>query len=687
MSIVKLPNKAEFIGVSGLTNPFISSVSASRSAMAAHHSSQAVTPNESNIPHILTGFENQLTSFSVTVPFDAIVISVHRKYRRGLDKHAIKENPTTTIIIQDQLTGVYDSLTVNTYFSKHRTYGSRNIINPIIDRLRPGNELPKGTILSRSPNVKENNIFSNSVSANVISLSIPSTIEDGFCVSESFCERAGLTEINETIVIWGKTKFALNLYGTDEHYKPFPDIGDTIRADGLILALREYNPLYDATTMTNRSLQKIDFIHDTRFYSTPGATVFDITVESGIGESKQKPVTPMLMGIQPERYISTLRDYYNSILDSYHTNICKDRTPRLSPRLISLIYKALGDMPNAPKIKGSKSNGIIRRTYKKVPLDEYRVQIKVSKKVRLAPGSKITGNGMGSKGVICQILPDYKMPVDKDGNRADIVKFARSEIARLNPGQKYTQFINAASRDMGKWIKNEYIVNQHSKCPDYIWDRLLAFYQAASTINYKFALKQTEQNKEHHIKSILEDGIYLIIPPDDPLLGKEIFTNIMNVIQPTYDVVTYYDILGRKIVTKDKAFIGVEEIIVLEKSDLHPTAISTGYIQHHGLLAGPNKSGRNGHPSKCQATKVFSETEIRLFLALLGFIATCNQVAFSNSPEAHKSVIRAVIRSFTPSNLKEYIPVDRLLSRPLKIISHGLLGFGLIIKKVIKKLI
>ena len=382
--------RLEMFGAMAATNPFIVFDSSSRLAMLSHHLDQAVTPKQSDIPRVMTGLEPQLEAFDIRMPVDAIIIEVHHKFRRGFDQNAIKANPYTTIIYQCQETGIYDTLDITNYNSKHRVFGIKYILAPIVQQLRRGFHIPRGTVLASSPNIKEGGIFSNGVSCNVVNLSLPCTIEDGYGVSESFCERASLLELPTVSASWGKKTYPLNTYGNADIFKAYPDVGDTIRPDGLVFALREYNSTFDALEMSAKALMEIDMVHDIRIYGVPGAKVYDITVESGIGESKSKTVTPAAISSQPERYVNHIKDYYAGIRQTEEMLIKSERNLRLSPRLTQLFTRAYADTPNA---HGGKSNvgGIIRRTYKGIPLDEWRVEIKCHREVPIALGSKITG--------------------------------------------------------------------------------------------------------------------------------------------------------------------------------------------------------------------------------------------------------------------------------------------------------
>ena len=672
-NVIKRHNRLEFMGAMATGTPFLSMVSPDRAAMWSHHAEQACSPKHPDIPHILNGLETQMRAFDIRMPTDGIVVSVHNKFRKVFGSDSVNENPRMTIIFRDRETGEFDTLDIYEFATNHRVYGVKYILSDIVAKIRPGFAISKNTVLARSPNVLEGGIFSNSISCNVVNLSLPCTIEDGYGVSEDFCERASLLELPSVVGSWGRKTYPLNIYGTPDVFKAYPGVGDRIRDDGLVFAFREYNPKFDASEMTTKALMDVDTVNDIRIYSQPRAIVYDVTVESGIGESKSKPLTSTPMAAQSEVYIEHLRQYYSDIIRSCEKIQMEERNPRFSPRLINLVTRAYADQPNSGKQK-SNIGGMVRRSHKLIPLDEYRVIIKCRRRLHIAAGSKITGL-MGDKGVVCAVIPNADMPVDKDGNRADVIKFLKGGVARLNPGQFYEIFVNAASRDLAKWIKE----NINSLDINIIWQRLLSYYQAAAPITYDAVTHSgfTEQHKLQHLETIVQSGIYITIPANSKHLNKDIFKNILQVIQPTYGPVTYTNLLGQRVTTKDNVFIGIQQFIVLEKTDQNPMAIASSPLQIHGLLAGPHKLARNGHPSKQQAAKIISETEGRMFPALMGEIPAANYIALNNNPEAHKALVEEILVSPTPSNINPFLKIERGRSRSVEFIKNTLFSFGL----------
>lgn len=685
----KEDNTVYTMGMASTLGPFSRYNSSSRMQMVTGHRSHEVTPINPDLDRIMTGFEPQLSEFCfcIKMPCDAEIISVHNRYLTGRGYDGIANNPSVTVIYQNNDTGEYDAIDIFEYFTTHTSFGIRFNIAPIVRTLRPGVMIRKGTILAEAPTQKDG-IYRNGLHAEVIYFSDPAADEDGFRISEEFAERARPLEMDSVVGEWGKHSYPLNIYGDENVYKPHPDIGDKLRDDGIVFATRTYDEVFDAIDMLPRNLRRIDYIHDKRIYASDmgGAEVHDVKVESGIGEARVKVKTPAGMEQQSLKYINGLSLHHEGILRTYN-ELCRrhrgGRNIAINPRLQKKIVRALADEPNTDKshfisnARREKNQGLVRRTYKSAPLDEYRVEVFFHKWKKIGLGSKFTDNH-GCKGVVCAVSPNEEMPVDQNGNRADVVIFTKSTVSRLNTGQLKEQFINAASRDLSIWIRNSVGKLPHEK----IWSRLMAYYHAVSPRMFKELERAPVERQQSHVQSIVEDGIYLIISPDDSHLSdiRKLYHDIMAVIQPTYGPVSFINHAGQREVTKEPALIGGKHFMVLQQTDYKPMAVSSGKIQHHGLLGGVTRESRNSHPIKQQAQRAIGETEGRLYAATMGADAVAEQMDLSNNPDSIRSAIETILNANDFKDMEHL--VDRTKtplgnSRALQYILHFLRGYGI----------
>lgn len=279
---------------------------------------------------------------------------------------------------------------------------------------------------------------------------------------------------------------------------------------------------------------------------------------------------------------------------------------------------------------------------------------------------------------MCAIWPKANMPVDEDGNVADVIAFAKGAISRLNVGQFYEHFVNAASRDMSKWVRANVGVLSHEE----VWGRLMDYYMAASPRQAELVCKNytTKAQQSEHLESIITSGIYLYISPTDEHLGPDMVGKIRKVIEPTYGPVSYVDSTGSRVTTRDNVFIGIKDMIILEKTDHRPMAVSSSNLQHHGMISGSTKESRNAHPSKQQSTRVFGETEVRLMAATMGGDIMAELLDLANSPDSHREAVLSILSANNSSQIDSL--VDRRKtplgsSRALMFVTHLLAASGI----------
>jgi hypothetical protein len=62
----------------------------------------------------------------------------------------------------------------------------------------------------------------------------------------------------------------LNLYGDEQNYKPLPEVGDKINANGIVAAVRKFPDCELPAEADRAALREVNFIFDSLYYSPPG---------------------------------------------------------------------------------------------------------------------------------------------------------------------------------------------------------------------------------------------------------------------------------------------------------------------------------------------------------------------------------------------------------------------------------
>lgn len=359
--------------------------SSPRVQMFMSHVGQALVIEGATPRRIQTGIEREFGkyTFSVKMPCDGKILRVIHKYPRTIGRDAIAENPKTLIIYEDQYSKEVGIVEITRYHCEHQYFGFPYIVTEEGKRISEGSYVKKGTILADSPSIDKNKNWCYGIESNVAMMSVPSIIEDGVVVRRGFLEKLKTKGYESRVGSFGKNKYPLNLYGDKNNYKPFPDIGDRIRPDGLLMAFRTYDDLLGPIDMTPEALMKVDYVYDKTIFAKAGGKIIDVVVNHDC-EGGFYP-TPTEMTGQVDKYNKAARVYYQNIIDTHR----KLKDPlKITPQFHRLVVEALAYTNNPGN---TKAQGKINYCYRRAPLDDYRVELFFEYDIKPNVGFKITG--------------------------------------------------------------------------------------------------------------------------------------------------------------------------------------------------------------------------------------------------------------------------------------------------------
>lgn len=354
-------------------DPFYGTTSSARGAMFLSHIGQSPEPEGCEPRRWQAGMESQFGdyTFDVKFPVDCVILHVIRKYPTSGMGTTIRRNPTITVIYEHfyDKHKTKDVLHINDYCSLHQDFGFKLEKNQkVMANLSPGQMFPAGTVIARTRAVRDDGMWGNGVNMTAVFMSAPGTIEDGFIFSDKALEKLSPRIYNDAIGNAGRKAYFLNMYGDENNYKPFPDIGEQIRPDGVVFALRDLDPDLAPADMTTRALMTLDRTFDRATIGIPGATVVDINIYR---DDRVNPShTPLDMDAQLVKYHTALANYYREIMKIYQTMYgrWKDQL-RISPEFHQLVVEAQIHLP----VKQDQRK--LSRTYRLETLDEWRVSI------------------------------------------------------------------------------------------------------------------------------------------------------------------------------------------------------------------------------------------------------------------------------------------------------------------------
>lgn len=654
----KLESDIRLIGAGAMLTPFIKEDSASRVQMATQQTSQAVVLANPDIPRVLHGMEQQMggTAMNVTMPCDATIKRVIKLHNRAASAQGKAKH--MAIIYQNFDTGVYGILDVPTYCSTQDTFGYPLSLTPAGKGLHTNQAIRKGTVLAVTPSVKEGGIYTTTLNLNILNISLPHVIEDGFLISKSVAERAAPYYVVKHRVTWGRKNFPVNIYGNETNFKPHPDVGEKVRDDGLLIATRKFDPMFDAIGMHKDNLSQVDTVHDRKVYVEPGAEVIDVKVIDTTGDKRGKPYTPEGMERQAKQYYDQSVLFADTLIEWYLQVKREEPNAKFEPHLQRSIAEAYGANPNAPDRKRVRQHyrekvGNVKRVSKKQQLDEYTVEITLGYRKPIKLGAKLASMH-GSKGVVCAIAEDEDMPVDEFGVRVDACLFSRSVIARMNTGQLSEQFINATQRDVSNDFRGMYLTDK-SKA----WEYLLGFYKFASPKIYDklCGFSFNSARAEKHMATVNANGTYLTLPSDGSWAIEDIYKGCMAYRVPNKGRIKVKTFDGHIETTKYPMLIGEEAIMVLEKTSHKPFAVAAAARNNFGLPATTNSATKHATPVNHNAARAWGEAERRQISANLGNDIVAEMADRTGNPETAAMVIQNAFDAKNPARIKN--AVDR----------------------------
>lgn len=380
----------ELLGLAGL-NPWMQHDSSPRQQMLCSHLSQALVVKESTERYCQTGMEREYGKYTYSIKVPGVkdtqdgieIIKIIERYPSKLGQNAILFNPQTVVIYENINTKEIGIININNYCSYHQYFGFEYKKKLALSDIKVGAFIPSGTILLDSPSVTDTGGYKYGVECNVAFMSHPAVSEDGIMISKDILKKFGFKIYENRVVEWGSKRFPLNLYGTKDEYKPFPDIGDRIRSDGILMCLRTYDKNLAIVEQNINDLMEPDIIFDKLTYANgEGGRVVDIRVHNN-GNVSQSIIGPN-MDSQADKYNIAKKQFHQNIVNEYH-RLKKERGDglRTTPEFHRLVVESLAVLDNDPQH--------LTRVYRNAPLDDYRVEFVIEYDIVPTVGFKQTG--------------------------------------------------------------------------------------------------------------------------------------------------------------------------------------------------------------------------------------------------------------------------------------------------------
>jgi DNA-directed RNA polymerase beta subunit len=668
--------KPEVLGTAAI-NSFVANVSSPRAVMDNSHFASHIPLLRPDEKLIKAGIEYELgkTINDVRVEQDCTVKALIPRYGgQGITP------PSHTVIVEyEKNDKIYiDFIEAVSYKSQHNFFGYPLEMTADLENISYNSPLNQGAILAKTASYGKEGSYNYGLNANVAFMSHPSVSDDGFVISESFAKRAQFTSITRRVININKNTIPLNLYGDSKVFKFIPNIGEKVREDKLLCALRERNDWFSVADMSTRSLSEFDPNFDSATYVNADSTVIDIIITRG---NYAKPEFSSVLTNQLDHYAAMLVNYHQSAIDKFEKLMAEKKALyghtediRLTPRM----HRFMTDCYIKVSMAGPSKNKLCHR---KLPIDQYRIEVVTMSVITPNYGYKLT-DIHASKGVNCLTLPDDQMPMNSEGVRADLITDNTSTISRMNLGRAYEAYLGAMCRDnrsrlIRKLAENygvDFLNNPNRDVLYYMKSYMKGLYEHISPEVPEWLETLNEQELRAHLIEIVTDNLYIYYPTDNQYNITDVISSIdKSVYKPLESPVTYTDTLGRQVTTKDNVRIGVLYIMFLDKIGNSFSAVSSAKVNNFGFPVKGAQSDKYKYPHSQTPTKLMGETEFRILIANMGKVACAEMMDLALNPNSHKALYRSILEDPKPYDNqynidRSVIPYDQ--TKSLQILRH-----------------
>lgn len=379
----------QLLGLAPALNPLVDHTSAQRLMMWSSHVTQTQVLHGCEFPRVYSGFEQMVGRYEYNTTErdqDIQILQVIPKFVINSGVFPINDNPYHTIVYRgcdDNKVGYFQ---LEKFTMRSDGYGYMNKLTPNVQLLSRGTFIPKDVKLSTSP-THDGNKYMMGTNLRAAYMSLPQVTEDAFVISESAARKLstdGFTKISFRIA---PNQIPVDCYGNENEYKFLPDIGETVREDGILCAIRtptENSFIYDVNPV---NLRKVQHLHDSVFYAPPGARVMDIDV---IINRNRKVRTPPEVFAQVEKYREAINKYHLRVWDAYQEAVKKgwEITPEFNTLVTRAIESLLIDNQHIPDFR-KRAN--VSAMYRKEEIEFMYITVTLRYNNPIEFGKKLSG--------------------------------------------------------------------------------------------------------------------------------------------------------------------------------------------------------------------------------------------------------------------------------------------------------
>ena len=473
----------------GAMMPFNASNSGARKLMFGTHSEQKLQLSNPDVPYIQTGYEKEFGRYSSSFMIaenDYHVYDVIYKFSNN-PRHQFY-----VIAIDDE----HKKITVfekKEYKHITESYGYTYSNESAINFIEPGMQIPRGSVIMKS---KAFDDFDNRMDGkNLLTMytACEETMEDAIVISESAAQALSSPLIKKVTIQINDNDIPLNLYGDDNNYKIFPDIGEETQ-HGILCGVRVEKKEESLYSLSYNRLREL-MISDERY--TVSGRVVDIDVYSNAPDK-----------FEDNAYYGQIYYYYKEQLQ-----MCKHLVDTIDIGLWSYFENGY-EMDYELQKLYSKCKGILngKQFYTNgKAFSNMVLEITVIEEIPIRRGDKLT-NRYGGKGVVSRIRPDALMPMTPDGHHIDVLLNLCGVYGRENAGQLFELSVSYICIKLIQFFTLN--VLDVAECTRLLLELLEIVSPSMHNWTEKFIGTLTDDELIMYIQTIMDDEcIYLAIDP------------------------------------------------------------------------------------------------------------------------------------------------------------------------------
>ena len=478
-----LSSKEQMLG-KGLNIPNNATNSGARKIMNGTHQSHTLVLSHSEIPYVGTGYENRFgdeSSSIITMEDDLQVIAKIPKFSYAPNHHYY-------LILKNERTKTLHMIERVSYLFRTEVYGYLHN-NSILDSYSNiGTIIPKGTVIRTSTAFDKVRNRTNGKNLNVVYMSLDNNMEDSVIISEDCSQKLAAPLLRRVRIVMNENDILLNLYGDDDVYKSFPDIGEEIK-DGILMAYRREKKEESIYSQSVNRLQNI-MMSDEKI--TLKGRIIDISIFCN------NPAN-----ISKRAYNGQLLAYYNDRI-RFNTALINAVGPYQSAG-----YKKSYDLEKLFTMCEQELNSV--KFVDKSQFSNVEIEFVIMENRILDVGDKVADR-YGGKGVISKVVPTVMMPRLHNGKFVHMIKNSSTMYNRENAGQIFELELNFISMCILDKIRDENI-NPYSAL-DLITSYIELVTPSEAEKMRQYTKNMSESDLAHFIDSMLNmDAIPVSMDP------------------------------------------------------------------------------------------------------------------------------------------------------------------------------